>query len=634
MSFSSLPPTPALNEQQHAIVTATEPAILILAGPGSGKTKTLLHRIAYLITERKIPAHQIVALAFNRVVAQELAQRLFALIGPRAHGVRCLTFHGCALAITGSAGESINWDNDDVYDDLLIDATVRLQTDRHLPAWCETLHTIVCDEFQDVDLLLADFVDALATAGRPSEQPRHLIIAGDDDQAIYGFKGGEVVYLSRFVEQYHAKTYVLTANYRCTQPIIQAANTLIAHIPDRFKQATEAQGHIDAARQDLPAAPVSVVTFAGGILAPRSRLATAAAMHWLADRIMGWITKQGIAPTDIAILTREWDHLKRLEQELRFRQILMTRVRTHDQIERASALTKTLPAYRWMQDLHRLRKRPVRERAETLLDQMCAKWGHHPTEPSVIALRRIAMAIDQDRSDKNHALLPTTGADILAALHEDRLNDVIDEGTGVILSSLHGQKGREFRKVAIILRDDALWDDDERRLMYVGMTRAREELILLAETDHEALEEIGSPVTYDIPIPTEPTGPLFYHAECGPHEVHLGHEATAREQDRIQTLREGDPLLLVPGTRGRWAITTPDGVMLGELSKDQTHELTWHRITQHNFQFAVGEVTVYQIRHFFVDKTWRWVVMPAIQVARPQEIDTTDIANDLLKVYE
>jgi len=166
------------------------------------------------------------------------------------------------------------------------------------------------------------------------------------------------------------------------------------------------------------------------------------------------------------------------------------------------------------------------------------------------------------------------------------------------------------------------------------MTRAREELILLAITDHIALNEIGLPVTYDVPIPTEPTGPLFYHAECGAHDVHLGHEATTREQDRIQALREGDPLQLVPGTRGRWAITTPDGITLGELSKDQTHDLMIHRITQHNFTFADGEVSVYQISRYFVDKTWRWVVMPAIQVARLQALDTTDIANDLLRIYE
>jgi hypothetical protein len=193
--------------------------------------------------------------------------------------------------------------------------------------------------------------------------------------------------------------------------------------------------------------------------------------------------------------------------------------------------------------------------------------------------------------------------------------------------------GREFSRVIIILRDDWLGMDEDRCLLYVGMTRARDELVILAEDDHDALEEIALPVTDVIPLPASTEGPLFYQVTCEPTDIHLGHEATLREQERIELLREGDPLRIIPGPKGTWLITTSDGVPIGALSSAQTSELRMHRITPHTFQFAEGEVTVHQIRRCHVNKGTRWVVLPAIHVKRSGEIDTTDYANEMIHVY-
>ncbi len=90
-----------LNDAQKEVVNAEDAALLVVAGPGSGKTRCIVHRIAALVKVRQVPPERILALAYNRNAVRELRVRLRDLVGPRATALKVHTFHGLALSILG-----------------------------------------------------------------------------------------------------------------------------------------------------------------------------------------------------------------------------------------------------------------------------------------------------------------------------------------------------------------------------------------------------------------------------------------------------------------------------------------------------------------------------------------------------
>jgi ATP-dependent DNA helicase RecQ len=107
------------NPEQQAIVAAPmEGSHLVLAGPGSGKTKIIVHRVAWLLRECMVLPEKIMVLAYNRSAAIEIKRRLWDLVGSDAAGVNVQTLHGLALRLTGTSyavaverGENIQFDS-------------------------------------------------------------------------------------------------------------------------------------------------------------------------------------------------------------------------------------------------------------------------------------------------------------------------------------------------------------------------------------------------------------------------------------------------------------------------------------------------------------------------------------------
>jgi DNA helicase II / ATP-dependent DNA helicase PcrA len=100
-------PLAALNDEQRAAAVQTEGAVLIFAGAGSGKTRVLTHRVAYLLAQRKAPAHQILAVTFTNKAAGELRSRLAQLVGTTAHGLWVGTFHSIGVRILRRDGMAV-----------------------------------------------------------------------------------------------------------------------------------------------------------------------------------------------------------------------------------------------------------------------------------------------------------------------------------------------------------------------------------------------------------------------------------------------------------------------------------------------------------------------------------------------
>jgi len=232
---------------QQALVTMPEHGNhLVLAGPGSGKTRVIVHRIAYLLRVLRVSPERILALAFNRSAAVELRRRLIALVGDDARSVTVLTYHGMALRLTGISlaasdrrGGAVDFGRllQDAIDLLEGQSDALSDADERRDSLLQGYEYIFVDEYQDIDAQQYALVSALA--GRRLADPDaklSIMAVGDDDQNIYSFRHACVEFIRRFQADYDgATTTYLVENFRSTQNIIAAANQVIQRAADRMK---------------------------------------------------------------------------------------------------------------------------------------------------------------------------------------------------------------------------------------------------------------------------------------------------------------------------------------------------------------------------------------------------------------
>ncbi|MGN1147322.1 MAG: DNA helicase PcrA [Lachnospiraceae bacterium] len=307
-----------LNEPQKQGVFTTEGPVLLLAGAGSGKTRVLTHRVAYLIDEMGINPWNILAITFTNKAAGEMRERVDKLIGMGAEQVWVATFHSTCVRILRRYIERIGYDNNfTIYDtddqktlmkgiikkleldpkmykeksllaaissakdelispieyelqaggdfnkkkvamvyreyqaalkknnaldfDDLIVKTVELfkEVPEVLNYYQERFRYIMVDEYQDTNTAQFELVRLLA------DKYRNLCVVGDDDQSIYKFRGANIRNILDFEKVYpEAKVIKLEQNYRSTQNILDAANSVIKNNLGRKDKAlwTEKEG--------------------------------------------------------------------------------------------------------------------------------------------------------------------------------------------------------------------------------------------------------------------------------------------------------------------------------------------------------------------------------------------------------
>ena len=230
------------NRAQQEIVTQERDGrnTLLLAGPGSGKTRVLVHRIAYLVRVRRENPRSILALAYNRHAAVQIRQRLRELIGDESSGVAVLTCHSLAMRLVGRTFESNQARTDEeaseIFDQILQEATRRLagrgpgeaeERDELRDRLLGGFRWVLVDEYQDIKKAEYELISALTGQDRGEEDQLNIFAVGDDDQNIYAFSGSSTEYIRRFQEDYRAHESYMTENYRSTRNIIEAANAVI-----------------------------------------------------------------------------------------------------------------------------------------------------------------------------------------------------------------------------------------------------------------------------------------------------------------------------------------------------------------------------------------------------------------------
>ena len=471
---------------QQALVEMPEQGNhLVLAGPGSGKTRVIVHRIAYLLRVRRVAPERIIALAFNRSAAIELRRRLVALVGDDARGVTVLTYHGMALRLTGTSLAVADRGEGTVdFSRLLQDAIDLLEgesdafsdADERRDRLLQGYEYIFVDEYQDIDEQQYALVSALA--GRRLTDPDaklSIMAVGDDDQNIYSFKGASVEFIRRFQAEYEGSVTYLVENFRSTQNIIAAANHVIQRAGDRMKvdhpiridtrRATEAPGGRWTALDDDHNGKVRLIA------APADPNRQAQVVFDEIKRIRAADPELSLG--DIAVLARTHRSLEPL-RALCDIEGLRCEVLTREAARAQLALMQSREGW-MMADLLRARKAGL-VRIAAIRRWLKARLRRTPDNPYWddldAAVAELAGVDD---------MTSVPAAEVLDTLYESATESRRTGHAGALkLMTAHGAKGLEFKHVIVMDCADWRWSgEDERRLLYVAMTRARETLTVM-----------------------------------------------------------------------------------------------------------------------------------------------------------
>ncbi|MBR5350270.1 MAG: RecQ family ATP-dependent DNA helicase [Prevotella sp.] len=215
------------NRQCQIIDDKHSKYIVVAAGPGSGKTRVLVHKLASLLLLEDVKHEQLLMLTFSRAAATEFKKRLIALVGSAAHYVEIKTFHSYSFDLIGKQG------NLDDAKDVVSQAAKMIEGGEVEPSKIAK-SVLVIDEAQDMGE--DDF--RLVQALMKQNEDMRVIAVGDDDQNIYAFRGSNSRYMQSLIYQDGAKLYEMTDNYRSAKAVVDCANRYIQHIPGRLKHSS------------------------------------------------------------------------------------------------------------------------------------------------------------------------------------------------------------------------------------------------------------------------------------------------------------------------------------------------------------------------------------------------------------
>jgi len=600
--------TADLNDSQKAAVTHGEGAAVVFAGPGSGKTTVLTRRVLYLL-EQGVSPERLMVVTFTRAAAREMESRLTQAAGRPLNGLWIGTFHSLFLSLLRRSGRSVprllketeqtQWlrqlliererpaDDEAVstllnqiglckgnlilperlkvkkeknilfrdlyqayesrkrmsgvwdYDDILVETYRLLQDPRHQSVWCGYWEHILVDEFQDINRVQFETLRMLAP---PSG---NLFVVGDDDQAIYSFRGSDPRLMQEVRTWFSpCRTIVLSTNYRSTESVIALGQRLIRHNRRRQEKTMNGTGKqgpdpvwMEPADEEEEARQILARLDDGVETAVLYRTSTQA--RALIDALVRADVPFAVAEGD-ASFYRRWQVLD-----------VMAYLRLADNPNDWDALVRIINKPKrylfgedWMDQVWTI----SRKTGQSLIQALADLSGLEPYQrrllqklaADVAALRGMnaSQAVAHIREQIGYdAFLSSfareTGNDESAVKepveelavaatqfssrdellgHVTKVNEVVShqpEQPRVHLMTFHRAKGLEFDRVFLIgLHSMVLphrrslqvpehkkaeaWEE-ERRLLYVGITRARRELFLSVSRTRQGKRVAPSP---------------------------------------------------------------------------------------------------------------------------------------------
>ncbi len=592
-----------INKQQFEAVTHDVGSVFVIAGAGTGKTRTLTMRIAYLIAQGYDPS-RIMAVTFTNKAAKEMKSRVIDMVGPSASQVWMYTFHAFGLQILRKHihllpyGYLLNFniideedakviikdvikslnlelkdysmkhlrhiislyktsrldafefnDEENIYlgyvrylrehqfvdfDDLILYTQELLKTNEEIRTYYQQyFEHILIDEFQDTDVIQYDIIKMLGITHK------NVFVVGDPDQSIYAFRGSHYANNQKFLKEFSASQIILDQNYRSTNDILHAANLLINHNQNRILGKSlksdlgkGKQVHFYTAQNDYQET------------------------YFVIDEIRK-LKREGVEYSDIAILYRN-NALSRIFEDALIKEGLPYKIyggisfyerkEIKDAIAYIHVILDPIENF-YLKRIINVPRRGIgqttiakleahaREEGLSMFDAIDTVNINGKSKQALLEFKEIIESIQTSIQDITHldeflaSVLDISGyMDMLKADHdemsEDRISnlkelvtvfkrsegyyegntkqkvqqlldqialytslDKSSDDEAIILSTIHQVKGLEFKAVFMVVMEEGIFPSDfslvdpreleeERRVCYVGVTRAKRNLYI------------------------------------------------------------------------------------------------------------------------------------------------------------
>lgn len=421
-----------LTQTQSAIINDNESRFIVVpAGPGSGKTYVLVRKLASLILLEDVKSEQLLMLTFSRAAAVEFKKRLRNLIGNAAEYVEIKTFHSYSFDILGRKG-SVDDSGHIVAD--AVEGILRGRVERSRI----TKSILVIDEAQDLGVQEFELVKELI---RLNDDMR-VIAVGDDDQNIYEFRGSDSGNMKSLITDYGASVYDMMENFRSSEAVVSISNNYVKGMSNRLKSAP-----IICRRSDRGCV----------------RLIHHASLDY-EQAIVNEILS-GAPGGTVCVLTATNDDALVISALLNKSGRRARLIRSND-----GFYLRDLAEFRFFLDT-------IREFDAACLDN--DTWTksaeivveHFRGSECLEMFRNCLEAFNEECPGRKYI------SDFENFLLESRLEDFSkSRSSEIIVSTIHKSKGCEYDNVYISLKGLGDITDRERRMIYVGMTRAKNNL--------------------------------------------------------------------------------------------------------------------------------------------------------------
>lgn len=514
----------SVNDEQRKVIRSRKKHILVGAGPGSGKTHLLVHKVASLLWIEEAKPDSILCLTYTRAACRELRKRLYDLAGPLAAKVNITTFHSLAFSILGVQGNKKALEN---ADDVVSKAAELLESGEDSGVGAPSV--ILVDEFQDLSAGEYRLLRALYDLG---EKDPRVIVVGDDDQSIFAFRGSSSEYFQKFADEFsNTEKFYLTTNYRSVAGLVRANAKLLDLMSERVKDGSRQQA-LNQGRAEL-------------FFYEEADKATAAfaAAEILAQKFFE-------APSEsYCVLTRDNAEAFLAAAKLEEKQISYRLLKGRDKDKCPIEKTREVLGFcEILQEDPRLGKFPWSAKEFKHLAEDYKE--NHKAESSFELLD--ALVDDFVETETACGDDEITLGDFNQYLGEVSYSDFATKNMGAVsIGTMHSAKGLEWDNVILALGSWILKDADEKkaqenyRLLYVAATRARKSLTVIGSEkmlpsdwlSHFKRQGRVKNVTI----------PKVLHIETGLGDMALGqylkkNDASDRYVERLQQSLEKEPL--------------------------------------------------------------------------------------------
>lgn len=447
-----------LSGKQFEIINDDESKyIVVAAGPGSGKTRVLVHKLAALLLLEDVKHEQLLMVTFSRAAATEFKKRLIGLIGNAAHFVEIKTFHSYCFDLLGKIG-NLEDSND------IVKNAAEMINNGEVEFGRITKTVLVIDEAQDMDENEFNLIRALMNRN----DDMRVIAVGDDDQNIYEFRGSNSNYLKTLITEYGAQKYEMTENFRSKSMIVDFANYFVGTLSARMKVSLGQAVQSDAG--------VVQIT------------------HYISKNLEEPVVAQILEHNDkgrVCVLTNTND------EALRVVGLLIKNKRRAKLIQSIDGfqLNNLIEIRYFLKEIDKHLSSPVISNETWNFAKYRLKMQYKSSECLDNCLRLISEfeAINKTKYR----------TDLEEFIRESKYEDFYtEENDTILVSTIHKAKGREFDCVYLLLNNVVLNTDEQRRKIYVGITRAKERLYVHYNTNifsnapFKVIEDINS---YDEP---------------------------------------------------------------------------------------------------------------------------------------